>query len=682
VIPFHGNEEARKLLWRDHLSTVSGESFDVIITTYEMVTAATSMLTHRNYSYVILDEAQRIKNEMSNIGQAVRKCRSVSKLLITGTPLQNDMHELWALLNWMFPDVFANSEQFDLAFRRHFLGTNVDLDLVCAAHKLLQPLMIRRLKKDVQTNLPKKTVLTIWCPITDMQRFFYKRLLQSSGCAGQLLVGHDAGGGKEENGQPASVGGSKNKLMNLLMQLRKVVNHPYMFPEADPNPLETDETIVTTSAKMMVLDRLLRKLKAEGHRVLVYSQFTSMLDVIQDYCSLVGHGFRRLDGSTNLARRKYEIKMFNAKRGDQFVYLLSTRAGALGITLTGADTVIMYDSDWNPTWDKQAHDRVHRIGQDRPVTIYQLLCKDTVEQRVFQRAAQKTSLNELVLRDDTESKSDKKEDVLSSTEVKKMLRCGVVKILEGESTVMTEELVDNLINEAHMRGEEDKVDPQDEIKEDDVQAVDVFNQKLLEVRQFGGKVFDNARDAYRDIASQWAAEIAASSARRERVSTVEQVGAYQVLKINRSQAAGDAQPSALHKEKPQVIHDSVCLYCGLRGGSGVHALKTCKSSGRCHRAFHEACMDAYLRMENAKRDTMIKKPLNPLAGLSCTQHACSVCQAKASHKNGVIFRCWKCPLAFCGDCLPDEVSPVPITHHLAAQCTLSGCLISHHFVWL
>ncbi|MGB1600891.1 MAG: helicase-related protein, partial [Promethearchaeia archaeon] len=153
---------------------------------------------------------------------------------------------------------------------------------------------------------------------------------------------------------------------------------------------------------------------------------------------LVGHGFRRLDGTTCLARRKYEIKMFNSKRGEQFVYLLSTRAGALGITLTGADTVIMYDSDWNPTWDKQAHDRVHRIGQDKEVTIYTLLCKDTVEQRIFQRAAQKLSLNELVLRDETDSKSERKEDVLSQSEVKKMLRCGVMKILESESTVMTE----------------------------------------------------------------------------------------------------------------------------------------------------------------------------------------------------------------------------------------------------
>jgi hypothetical protein len=172
AVLFHGSEATRKELWQDYLSSASGKPFHVVLTTYEMLTAATSMLTHRTYNYVILDEAQRIKNETSFIGQAVRKLRSVQKLLITGTPLQNDLHELWALLNFMFPDVFASSEQFDQAFQRTFTETRVDLDLVCAAHQLLEPLMLRRLKKDVQKHLPKKTVLTIWCPITDMQKFW------------------------------------------------------------------------------------------------------------------------------------------------------------------------------------------------------------------------------------------------------------------------------------------------------------------------------------------------------------------------------------------------------------------------------------------------------------------------------------------------------------------------------
>ena len=193
---------------------------------------------------------------------------------------------------------------------------------------------------------------------------------------------------------------------------------------------------------------------------------------------------------------------------------------------------MLFLADWNPTWDRQAHDRVHRIGQDKDVTIYQLLCKDTVEQRIFQRAAQKLSLNELVLRDDTDTKSDKKEDVLSSGEVKKMLRCGVLKILDTKSTLMTEESVDELIAAAHARGDQSTSanGPEQDDLDDDIKGdtLNVFNQKLLEVRNFDGVKFDSARDAIRSIADQWAHELAASGARRERVSTVEKVGGYQV----------------------------------------------------------------------------------------------------------------------------------------------------------
>ena len=356
----------------------------------------------------------------------------------------------------------------------------------------------------------------------------------------------------------------------------------------------------------------------------------------------MGHGFRRLDGTTCLARRKYEIKMFNSKRGEQFVYLLSTRAGALGITLTGADTVIMYDSDWNPTWDKQAHDRVHRIGQDKEVTIYTLLCKDTVEQRIFQRAAQKLSLNELVLRDETDSKSERKEDVLSQSEVKKMLRCGVMKILESESTVMTEALVDSLIADAHARGQQDNLDQgETEVEREDV---DVFNQKLLEIRQFDGKKFSTARETFRSIAEDWAAELSASGAKRESVATVEQVGGYQVKKINRS-AADPATTGAgenlygKSKKKP-TKSDPFCLYCGHFGMVGGSPLRPCKCGFACHRSFHEECLDAYI----ASTTTTAVKTVT-LSGVGCTQVAFTVACTSLPAQS------WSCSfLLHCGLC--------------------------------
>jgi SWI/SNF-related matrix-associated actin-dependent regulator of chromatin subfamily A member 5 len=352
--------------------------------------------------------------------------------------------------------------------------------------------------------------------------------------------------------------------------------------------------------------------------------------------------------------------MFNSKRGEQWIYLLSTRAGALGITLTGADTVIMYDCDWNPTWDKQAHDRVHRIGQDKSVSIYQLLCKDTVEQRIFQRAAQKLSLNELVLRDDTETKSDKSEDVLSSSEVKKMLRCGVVNIIEGESVPMTEAMADQLIGDAHMRGDgagfgDGELAGADEGGSgsvDNGESPNVFNQKILEIRQFGGEHFSSAKDALRDIATKWSAELADSRERSSRVCILSEPG-WRFEKREKSQQHAQHANAEKKKLKSKVVFDDACLYCGTAGDLVETLLCKCSSS-LCHRAFHETCLDAYLLREK------LEMPVGGLGGRSCSQHRCNVCLGSAGERGGLIFRCWTCPLAFCSDCLPDEVlTPQP-----------------------
>ncbi|EKX42967.1 hypothetical protein GUITHDRAFT_56212, partial [Guillardia theta CCMP2712] len=378
----HGAKPCRdKVL--EGLRNEEGGTCDVMITTYEMMVAEGRRFAL--YHYLILDEAHKIKNDNSLAFHAVSNIRSVNKILLTGTPLQNNMHELWVLVNFLFPDLFADAELFDAAFSSTWEGVKFDFELMRAAHKLLQPLMLRRLKKDVQQALPKKTVYTIWCPLTSMQKFWYKQfLLLNQGSIAHL---------KDARISSSSM----QSLMNLLMQLRKVCCHPYLFPDAETDPTSTDANIVTNSTKMMVLHRLIDKLHAQGRKLLVYSQFTRMLDVIQDYCELVGHKYLRLDGSTASCRRKYEIQLFNSGKSHAYVYLLSTRSGALGITLTGADTVVMMDSDWNPTWDKQAQDRVHRIGQKREVTIYQLLAANTVEERIFQRAQQKVALNQIVL---------------------------------------------------------------------------------------------------------------------------------------------------------------------------------------------------------------------------------------------------------------------------------------------
>eukprot|EP00960_Hanusia_phi_P056423 763266-Hanusia_phi.AAC.2 len=472
-------------------------------------------LSMKVYHYIILDEAHKIKNECSFASHAASHLRSINKILLTGTPLQNNMHELWVLLHFLFPDVFEHADLFDAAFTRKFGGLNFDLSLMRAAHKLLQPLMLRRLKRDVQRQLPKKTVYTIWCPLTTMQKFWYKQfLLLNQGSIALLKESHVS----------SSV---LRCLVNLLMQLRKVCNHPYLFPEADGDPTSTDASIVTNSTKMMVLHRLIDKLHAQGRKLLVYSQFTTMLDVIQDYCDLVGHKYLRLDGNTASCRRKYEIQLFNSGKSHAYVYLLSTRAGALGITLTGADTVVMMDADWNPTWDKQAHDRVHRIGQQKEVTIYQLLCTNTVEERIFQRAQQKVALNQIVLQDDFSLPEDDPDHSVTRGLVRETLWCGMKQILLADCSSerpLTMEEVDQMIEDTHL-GKSSFVEraPPD----------DVFDIKLWDTRSFEGKSFSTAKECFRCIAEKWFLHQSQELSKRKSVPTTMQIDGFPVKIVNR-----------------------------------------------------------------------------------------------------------------------------------------------------
>ena len=390
VVTFHGSVAERERIRHEVLSK---SNFDLCVTTYEMLVADLHGLVHRNvWNYVVMDEAHRIKNENSLLGQAVRKLRCNNRMLITGTPLQNNLHELWSLLNILFPEALGSSTQFDASFRISALYHNtsrpqqvVDAELMAAAHGLLQPLMLRRLKKDVlNMELPPKIEKKIMVPLSEMQRFLYAAMLKQD--VGTLL--------QKTNRQFAS---EYARLNSLLMHLRKLCNHPYLFPSMDP--MVTDERIVEASSKLMVLDKILAKLKREGRRALIYSQFTSMLDVIADFLSYRGYKHLRLDGSTPPARRRYEISCFENPRSQHFLYLISTRAGGLGITLVAADTVILFDSDWNPTADQQAMDRVHRIGQKKTVHCYRLVTEGTVEERIVQAAQNKMNMNAIVMRD-------------------------------------------------------------------------------------------------------------------------------------------------------------------------------------------------------------------------------------------------------------------------------------------
>lgn len=418
VLVLQGQKDERHQLINDRLID---EKFDVCITSYEMVLREKSHLKKFAWEYIIIDEAHRIKNEESSLAQVIRLFNSRNRLLITGTPLQNNLHELWALLNFLLPDVFGESEAFD----QWFSGEGQDQDTVVQQlHRVLRPFLLRRVKNDVEKSLLPKKEVNVYVGMSEMQVKWYQKILEKD------IDAVNGAGGKRE---------SKTRLLNIVMQLRKCCNHPYLFEGAEPGPpYTTDEHLVYNAGKMVVLDKLLKRLQKQGSRVLIFSQMSRLLDILEDYCVFRQYQYCRIDGGTAHEDRISAIDEYNKPGSEKFVFLLTTRAGGLGINLTTADTVVLYDSDWNPQADLQAMDRAHRIGQTKQVVVYRFVTDNAIEERVLERAAQKLRLDQLVIQQGRAQIAAKaaanKEELLS------MIQHGAEKIFQskGASGILAE----------------------------------------------------------------------------------------------------------------------------------------------------------------------------------------------------------------------------------------------------
>ncbi|XP_069320462.1 probable global transcription activator SNF2L1 isoform X4 [Eulemur rufifrons] len=428
VICFVGDKAARAAFIRDEM--MPGE-WDVCVTSYEIVIKEKSVFKKFHWRYLVIDEAHRIKNEKSKLSEIVREFKSTNRLLLTGTPLQNNLHELWALLNFLLPDVFNSADDFDSWFdTKNCLG---DQKLVERLHTVLKPFLLRRIKTDVEKSLPPKKEIKIYLGLSKMQREWYTKILMKD-----IDVLNSAG--KMD----------KMRLLNILMQLRKCCNHPYLFDGAEPGPpYTTDEHVVSNSGKMVVLDKLLAKLKEQGSRVLIFSQMTRLLDILEDYCMWRGYDYCRLDGQTpheeredkflevELLGQREAIEAFNAPNSSKFIFMLSTRAGGLGINLASADVVILYDSDWNPQVDLQAMDRAHRIGQKKPVRVFRLITDNTVEERIVERAEIKLRLDSIVIQQGR--LIDQQSNKLAKEEMLQMIRHGATHVFASKESELTDE---------------------------------------------------------------------------------------------------------------------------------------------------------------------------------------------------------------------------------------------------
>uniref|UniRef100_A0A665UDD4 SWI/SNF related, matrix associated, actin dependent regulator of chromatin, subfamily a, member 5 n=1 Tax=Echeneis naucrates TaxID=173247 RepID=A0A665UDD4_ECHNA len=417
-----GDRDERTALIRDVL--LPGE-WDVCVTSYEMLIIEKAVFKKFNWRYLVIDEAHRIKNEKSKLSEIVREFKTTNRLLLTGTPLQNNLHELWALLNFLLPDVFNSSEDFDSWFdTNNCLG---DQKLVERLHTVLRPFLLRRIKADVEKTLLPKKEIKMYVGLSKMQREWYTKILMKD-----IDILNSAG--KMD----------KMRLLNVLMQLRKCCNHPYLFDGAEPGPpYTTDLHLVVNSGKMAVLDKLLPKMKEQGSRVLIFSQMTRMLDILEDYCMWRNYGYCRLDGQTPHEERQISINAYNEPNSSKFIFMLSTRAGGLGINLATADVVILYDSDWNPQVDLQAMDRAHRIGQQKQVRVFRFITENTVEERIVERAEMKLRLDSIVIQQGR--LVDPSANKLGKDEMLSIIRHGATHVFASKESEITDDDIDAIL---------------------------------------------------------------------------------------------------------------------------------------------------------------------------------------------------------------------------------------------
>lgn len=399
AIIYHGSRLDRDEIRRKFMPKEVGPKFPIVITSYEVVLNDAKCLSKYIWKYVVVDEGHRLKNMNCKLLKEMSRLTIENKLLLTGTPLHNNLAELWSLLNFILPDIFSSHKEFeswfDLSWKCNGDGDQEENDetkrvqVVSKLHSILRPFLLRRMKAEVEQMLPRKKEIIIYANMTEHQKTIQNHLVDRT--LEKYL--------EETVSNGVLRSGMKGKLNNILMQLRKNCNHPDILQSRYDGSFfyPPIQTLVEQCGKFQLLQRLLKLLLARKHKILIFSQFTKVVDLIDYYLSEIGLAVCRIDGNVKLDDRRMQIDDFNNLNSNINIFLLSTRAGGLGINLTAADTCIIYDSDWNPQMDLQAMDRCHRIGQTKPVHVYRLATSHSVEGRIIKRALGKLKLEHVVI---------------------------------------------------------------------------------------------------------------------------------------------------------------------------------------------------------------------------------------------------------------------------------------------
>ncbi|XP_006005388.1 chromodomain-helicase-DNA-binding protein 8 isoform X2 [Latimeria chalumnae] len=451
TIVYHGSLASRQMIQQYEMYCKDSRGrlipgaykFDALITTFEMVLSDCPELREIEWRCVIIDEAHRLKNRNCKLLDSLKHLDLEHKVLLTGTPLQNTVEELFSLLHFLDPSQFPSESEFLKDF-----GDLKTEEQVQKLQSILKPMMLRRLKEDVEKNLAPKQETIIEVELTNVQKKYYRAILEKN----FTFLSKGAGQANMPN------------LLNTMMELRKCCNHPYLINGAEEkilaesreryDPMAPDfhlQAMVRSAGKLVLIDKLLPKLKAGGHKVLIFSQMVRCLDILEDYLIQKRYQFERIDGRVRGNLRQAAIDRFSKPDSDRFVFLLCTRAGGLGINLTAADTCIIFDSDWNPQNDLQAQARCHRIGQSKAVKVYRLITRNSYEREMFDRASLKLGLDKAVLQ--SMSSGSKEGGVngvqqFSKKEIEDLLRKGAYAAImdeDDEGSKFCEEDIDQIL---------------------------------------------------------------------------------------------------------------------------------------------------------------------------------------------------------------------------------------------
>lgn len=676
--------------------------YNVVVTSYETFAAEKAWFKSAYaWKFVVLDEGHKIKNDMTHISTALQGLRAEHRLILTGTPLQNNLLEMWALLHWLYPMVFTptTSELFKTSF--DLSKGSVRTSVLDDTRRLLELICIRRLKDsdNVNLGLPPKTEILLYVPLTPYQRIWYTRLLtktdnslltelfRDSGekeravQAAEAIEAHNADTNLPADQHPETThgeqwaaaravlantierkteeGAPKNlwqKLMNLVMQLRKVCSHPYLLPDAVPEPYTFGDHVVLASGKYIVLQKLVQNLVLEkGKKMIIFSGFTKNLDLTEELLDLLGAGsafkYARFDGSTPRARRNLAIRLFNTSP-EYKVILISTRAGGLGINLTSATEVVFLDEDWNPQVTLQAEARAHRIGQINPVTIYKLCTQGTVEEQMLGRIRKKlylsTKITESMQNIHDQARKGKKKGQSSASNETPQLDNSTLKSLirRGAQTLAHQsiDVGDMLAWDFSTVIEKCRDKPADVVPNADTGAGGSEEEWLSMMEKVECAIFEGKQHARQKRADfDKLSDDATRADRRKDKNTTVMIDGFAVSKESMSCADWEAVPTLAGKDprlsepqrrkKEPINHQDHCQVCFDEG-----EVVCCRL---CPRSYHEGCLD------DASKARLNGRSISFI----CSQHSCVICQRNTTDAGGMLYRCRWCYRSWCEDCL-------------------------------